>query len=177
VDKSQADWKEKVKAPPMVSFVLDKSYYWNLKTNKGAIKIKLMPKVAPYHVGSTIYLTRMGFYDHVKFHRVITGFMAQGGDPTGTGHGGPGYQYAGEFDPDVKHDKAGIVSMANAGPGTDGSQFFITFTRTPNLNGKHTIFGKVAQGMTTVRRLEKAGTTTGIPTRPLLIKSATISIE
>jgi cyclophilin family peptidyl-prolyl cis-trans isomerase len=177
VDKSQEGWKETVKAPPMVSFALDKSYYWNLKTNKGDIKIKLMPKVAPYHVGSTIYLTRTGFYDNLKFHRVITGFMAQGGDPTGTGRSGPGYQYAGEFDPDVKHDKAGIVSMANAGPGTDGSQFFITFTRTPSLNGKHTIFGEVVKGMTTVRRLEKAGSRQGKPTRRLLIKSATISVE
>jgi cyclophilin family peptidyl-prolyl cis-trans isomerase len=176
-DKSQADWKEKVKAPPMVSFPLDKSYYWILDTNKGEIKIKLMPKVAPFHVGSTIYLTRMGFYDDIKFHRVITGFMAQGGDPTGTGRSGPGYKYAGEFDPEVKHDKAGILSMANAGPGTDGSQFFITFTRTPSLDGKHTIFGEVTNGMTTVRRLEKAGSRGGKPTRPLFIKSATISVE
>ena len=177
VDKSREGWKEEVKAPPMVKFALDKSYYWILDTNKGEIKIKLMPKVAPYHVGSTIYLTRMGFYDDVKFHRVITGFMAQGGDPTGTGRGGPGYKYAGEFDPNVKHDKPGILSMANAGPGTDGSQFFITFTKTPSLNGKHTIFGEVTKGMTTVKRLEKAGSRSGKPARPLFIKSATISVE
>jgi cyclophilin family peptidyl-prolyl cis-trans isomerase len=177
VDKTQPDWKEKVNAPPMVTFALDKSYYWNLKTNKGGIKIKLMPKVAPYHVDSTIYLTRLGFYDDIKFHRVITGFMAQGGDPTGTGRGGPGYQYAGEFDPDVKHDKPGILSMANAGPGTDGSQFFITFTRTSNLDGKHTIFGEVVEGMPTVDRLEKAGSKRGNPKRPLFIERATISVE
>ena len=79
------------------------------------------------HVGSTIYLTHLGFYDGVPFHRVIPGFMAQGGDPTGSGRGGPGYKYAGEFDPKVTHDKPGLLSMANAGPGTDGSQFFITF--------------------------------------------------
>ncbi len=177
VDKSQEGWKEEVKAPPMVKFALDKSYYWILDTNKGEIKIKLMPKVAPYHVGSTIYLTRMGFYDDVKFHRVITGFMAQGGDPTGTGRGGPGYKFADEFSPNLRHDKAGIFSMANSGPNTNGSQFFITFTRTPNLNGKHTIFGEVAKGMTTVRRLEKAGSPQGKPTRPLFIESATISVE
>ncbi len=177
VDKSQEDWKEHVKAPPMVTFALDKTYYWNLKTNKGEIKIRLMPKVAPYHVASTIYLTRMGFYDDVKFHRVIPGFMAQGGDPTGTGRGGPGYRYAGEFDADVTHDKAGKLSMANSGPDTDGSQFFITFSRTSNLDGKHTIFGEVAQGMTTVRRLEKAGSPRGKPTRPLFIESATISVQ
>jgi cyclophilin family peptidyl-prolyl cis-trans isomerase len=177
VDKSQADWKEQVKAPPPASFALDKDYYWNLKTNKGKIKIKFMPKVAPYHVVSTIYLTRMGFYDDTKFHRVITGFMAQGGDPTGTGRGGPGYRYAGEFDPNVTHDKGGILSMANAGPDTDGSQFFITFKRTSNLDGKHTIFGKVVEGMTTVKRLEKAGSRNGKPARPLFIEHATISVE
>jgi cyclophilin family peptidyl-prolyl cis-trans isomerase len=179
VDKSQEGWKETVKAPPMVHFALDKSYYWNLETNKGEIKIKLMPTVAPYHVGSTIYLTRMGFYDDLKFHRVMTGFMAQGGDPTGTGGGGPGYRYAGEFDPDVKHSKAGIVSAANIedNPISDGSQFFITFTRRPSLDGKHTIFGEVVKGMTTVRRLEKAGSRQGRPTRRLFIKSATISVE
>jgi peptidyl-prolyl cis-trans isomerase B (cyclophilin B) len=177
VDKSQADWKEQVKAPPIVSFASNKSYYWNLKTNKGKIKIQFMPKVAPYHVGSTIYLTRMGFYNDTEFHRVITGFMAQGGDPTGTGRGGPGYRYAGEFDPDVKHDKPGILSMANAGPETDGSQFFITFTRTHSLDGKHTIFGEVVEGMPTVDRLEKAGSKRGNPKRPLFIERATISVE
>ena len=178
-DKGQADWKEQVKAPPPISFALDKSYYWNLKTNKGEIKIKLMPKVAPYHVGSTIYLTRLGFYDDTKFHRVITGFMAQGGDPTGTGRGGPGYRYAGEFDPNVRHDKAGILSMANLkdDPSSDGSQFFLTFARTSNLDGKHTIFGKVVEGMTTVKRLEKAGSRNGKPSRPLFIEHATISVE
>lgn len=179
VDKSQGGWKELVKAPPMVQFALDKSYYWNLDTNRGDIKIKLMPKVAPYHVGSTIYLTRMGFYDGTKFHRVVTGILAQGGDPTGTGKGGPGYRYGGEFDPNVKHKKAGIVSAANIedNPASDGSQFFITFTRTPTLDGKHTIFGEVVKGMTTVRRLEKAGSRQGKPTRRLFIESATISVQ
>ena len=177
VDKSQAGWKERVKRPPTVSFSLDKAYFWNLETNKGKIKIKLMPKIAPNHVGSTIYLTRMGFYDDIKFHRVITGFMAQGGDPTGTGRGGPGYRYAGEFDSNVRHDKPGILSMANAGPETDGSQFFITFTRTPCLNDKHTIFGEVVQGMTTVKRLEQAGSRQGKPTKKLVIERATISVQ
>ena len=122
------------------------------------MEIKLFPKVAPMHVTSTIYLTRMGFYDGVVFHRVIQGFMAQGGDPTGTGSGGPGYKYDGEFAPDgPKHDKAGMLSMAHAGPGTDGSQFFITFGPTPHLNNVHTVFGEVVKGMDTLKKLEAVG--------------------
>ena len=152
-------------------------YFWNLETNKGAIKVKLMPDVAPMHVSSTIYLTRLGFYDDTIFHRVIQGFMAQGGDPTGTGRGGPGYKYNGEFDSSVKHDKPGLISMANAGPGTDGSQFFLTFVKTPHLNGKHTIFGRVVEGMDTVKDLEKAGSRSGKTKEKLLIESATISVQ
>ncbi|MBW2495139.1 MAG: peptidylprolyl isomerase, partial [Deltaproteobacteria bacterium] len=150
VDKARRAWKSTLAKPPKVSFTAGKSYFWNLETNKGKIQIKLMPDVAPMHVSSTIYLTRLGFYDDTVFHRVIPGFMAQGGDPTGTGRGGPGYKYDGEFDRTVKHDKAGLLSMANAGPGTDGSQFFLTFVKTPHLNGKHTIFGRVIKGMDTV---------------------------
>jgi cyclophilin family peptidyl-prolyl cis-trans isomerase len=148
---------------------------WNLDTNKGNIKIKLMPDTAPMHVSSTIYLTRLGFYDDVVFHRVIQGFMAQGGDPTGTGRGGPGYKYAGEFDPKVKHDAPGKLSMANAGPRTDGSQFFLTFVATPHLDGKHTIFGEVVEGMGTVKQLEAAGSRGGKPKEKLMIETATIT--
>jgi len=146
-------------------------------TNKGKMKIKLMPDVAPMHVSSTIYLTRLGFYDDTIFHRVIPGFMAQGGDPTGTGRGGPGYKYDGEFDASVKHNKPGILSMANAGPGTDGSQFFLTFVKTPHLNGKHTIFGQVVEGMGTLKELEKFGSRSGKPKEELLLESATISVD
>jgi len=177
VDKAQQDWKSKLAKPPKVSFTAGKSYFWNLETNKGAIKVKLLPDVAPMHVSSTIYLTRLGFYDGTIFHRVIPGFMAQGGDPTGTGRGGPGYKYDGEFDRSVKHDKPGMLSMANAGPGTDGSQFFLTFVKTPHLDGKHTIFGKVVDGMDTVKKLEKAGSRSGKTQEKLLIESATISVE
>jgi cyclophilin family peptidyl-prolyl cis-trans isomerase len=177
VDKTQPNWKLLVEPPPMAQFSLDKSYFWHLETNRGIFKIKLMPEFAPYHVTSTIYLTRLGFYDDVIFHRVITGFMAQGGDPTGTGNMGPGYRYAGEFHDDAKHNKRGIVSMANSGPGTDGSQFFITFAAQPSLNGKHTVFGELVEGKATLARFEKASSTKGKPRQKLYIKHATISVE
>jgi cyclophilin family peptidyl-prolyl cis-trans isomerase len=177
VDKTNRSWKSTLAKPPKVSFTAGKSYFWNLETNKGKIKIKLMPEVAPMHVSSTIYLTRLGFYDDTIFHRVIPKFMAQGGDPTGTGRGGPGYKYDGEFDRTVKHNKPGMLSMANAGPGTDGSQFFLTFVETPHLDGKHTIFGRVVEGMDTVKELEKSGSRSGKTTEQLVIESATIRVE
>jgi cyclophilin family peptidyl-prolyl cis-trans isomerase len=176
VDTSDVRWKQDLTEPPAVEFSAAR-YFWNLKTNKGDIQVQLYPDTAPRHVGSTIYLTRLGFYDGTTFHRVIPGFMAQGGDPTGTGRGGPGYKYAGEFDPSRKHDKPGVLSMANAGPGTDGSQFFLTFVPTPNLNGKHTIFGQVVEGMETVQSLAKFGSRRGKTSEPLLIEKATITVK
>ena len=178
VDKSEENWKVKVPPPlGVVPFNSAKTYYWNLETNRGDLKIKLLPESAPLHVISTIYLTRLGFYDDVKFHRIVTDFMVQGGDPTGTGNGGPGCRYGGEFDPDLSHNKRGVVSMANAGPGTDGSQFFITCGPASRLNGKHTIFGKLVEGKSTLSKLERAGTARGKPKRKVFIKKATITVE
>ena len=177
IDKTRSRWKTRLPKPPKLSFDPDKRYLWALETSQGPIVVKLRPDVAPMHASSTIYLTRLGFYDAILFHRVITGFMAQGGDPLGIGRGGPGYKYAGEFDKNARHDKAGILSMANAGPGTDGSQFFLTFTPTPHLDGKHTVFGEVVEGMGTVRELEKRGSRQGKPSEPLMINDATISVE
>jgi len=177
IDKSKDGWKTRLTKPPQAEFSTDKTYYWVLDTNVGPIKLKLLPGVAPMHVTSTIYLTRLGFYDGVPFHRVINGFMAQGGDPLGRGTGGPGYKYDGEFDASVKHDKPGMLSMANAGPGTDGSQFFITFVPTPHLDGRHTIFGEVVDGMDTVKALEAAGSRSGRPSKDLVIEKATIAVE
>jgi cyclophilin family peptidyl-prolyl cis-trans isomerase len=179
IDKTDDRWKTKLPKPPKVEFDDAKTYYWNLDTNVGNLKIKLFADVAPMHASSTIYLTRLGFYDGVAFHRVITNFMAQGGDPLGNGRGGPGYKYQGEFDPKVKHEKRGILSMANAGPGTDGSQFFITFGPTPALNGRHTVFGEVVEGKGTLDEIEKLGRPRdpAPPSKPLSIESATISVE
>ena len=177
IDSSASNWKTSLPKPPQVEFEDDKTYFWNLETNVGNMKIKLDPEVAPMHVSSTVYLTRLGFYDDVVFHRVITGFMAQGGDPLGRGTGGPGYQYDGEFSPSVRHDRPGLLSMANAGPGTDGSQFFITFVPTPHLDGKHTLFGEVVEGKDTLNTLEAGGSRSGQTTQDLRIQKATIEVE
>ncbi len=178
IDKSKSGWKEHLAKPPKVEkWDKDKKYLWDLKTNQGTIVVELLPKAAPMHVTSTVYLTKLGFYDDVVFHRVITGFMAQGGDPTGTGRGGPGYTYAGEFDPYVKHGKGGLFSMANSGPGTDGSQFFLTFVATPWLDGKHTIFGEVVDGDDVVKKLESKGSKSGGTSERLVIEKATIRVE
>jgi len=177
VDKSKPGWRTKLAKPPVLSFDASKTYVWVLDTNKGQLKITLMPDVAPMHVSSTIYLTRLGFYDGLTFHRVIPGFMAQGGDPIGNGTGGPGYQYAGEFSPKARHDGPGVLSMANAGPDTDGSQFFITFAATPHLDGRHTVFGRVTGNTDALRALEQSGTSNGRTTEKLEITKASISVE
>ena len=177
IDKTDARWKTRLTKPPQQSFDAGSKYFWVLDTNQGQMKIELMPQVAPMHVTSTIYLTQLGFYDGLAFHRVINGFMAQGGDPLGNGTGGPGYKYEGEFDSSVKHDGPGKLSMANAGPGTDGSQFFITFTATPHLDGRHTIFGEVVAGNDTLEALEARGSRSGRPSEPLSIDKATIVVE
>jgi cyclophilin family peptidyl-prolyl cis-trans isomerase len=177
IDRNQADWKTRLPRPPQADFDASKRYFWNIATNVGDIKIQLMPDIAPMHVSSTIYLARLGFYDGVIFHRVITGFMAQGGDPLGQGIGGPGYDYDGEFSNSARHDRPGLLSMANAGPGTDGSQFFLTFVPTPHLDDKHTIFGEVVEGMETVQQLEKGGSSSGRTSAELQMNTTTISLE
>ncbi|HYC76893.1 MAG TPA: peptidylprolyl isomerase [Planctomycetota bacterium] len=178
IDTAKSGWRTKLSKPVAArKFDPKKSYYWILETSKGRLQFKLLPQTAPMHVTSTIYLTEIGFYDDLTFHRVIPGFMAQGGCPLGTGSGNPGYQYDGEFDPKVKHDKPGILSMANAGPGTDGSQFFITFVPTPHLNGKHTVFGELYDGSTTLATLEMYGSSSGKPVERLAIVKATIEVK
>ena len=124
-------------------------------TSKGEIRVALFSGEAPITVANFINLAKRGYYDGLKFHRVIANFMIQGGDPTGTGRGGPGYNFADEFSPTRRHDSAGVLSMANAGPGTNGSQFFITHGPTPHLDGKHSVFGKVASGQEVVNAISE----------------------
>jgi len=177
INKEDKKWKTKLNKPPLLEFTQGKEYFWELETTQGNLTIKLFSDSAPMHVSSTIYLTQLGFYDDLSFHRVIPGFMAQGGDPTGTGGGNPGYRYEGEFEGNRSHDEAGMLSMANAGPGTDGSQFFITFKPTPFLDGKHTIFGKVVSGIdTTLASIEALGSRSGRTTEELRILKATIRV-
>ena len=177
IDTSGDGWKTRLPAPPRLPFDADKNYYWEIETNKGPLKIKLWPHIAPQHVSSTIYLTTLGFYDDLSFHRVIKGFMAQGGCPEGRGTGGPGFQYDGELSPEARHDRPGLLSMANAGPGTDGSQFFLTFLATPWLDGNHTVFGEVVEGKETLTALEVAGSESGDVSEPLGMNTCSISIE
>lgn len=140
-------------APPPLTIDPDASYTATFKTAKGDIVVELFAKQVPNTVNNFVFLARDGFYDNITFHRVIPDFMAQGGDPEGTGRGGPGYQFADEFDQSLRHDKPGILSMANAGPNTNGSQFFITHVPTPHLDGKHSVFGQVTEGMDVVLSL------------------------
>jgi peptidyl-prolyl cis-trans isomerase B (cyclophilin B) len=177
VDKAKADWRTTLTAPTVATFDPAHKYYCRMVTNKGTIRIRFMPDVAPMHVTSFSYLARMGFYDGLSFHRVIKGFMAQGGCPLGNGMGGPGYKFAGEFNPGVKHDRPGLLSMANAGPGTDGSQFFLTFVPTPWLDGKHTLFGEVVEGMDVLKTLESAGSSSGATSESLKMDKVTIEVE
>lgn len=120
------------------------------KTTKGDIHLQLFADEAPVTVGHFVNLVERGYYDGLSFHRVIANFMIQGGDPEGNGRGGPGYKFEDEFVASLRHDSAGILSMANAGPGTNGSQFFITHGPTPHLDGRHTVFGKVVSGQDVV---------------------------
>src|SRR5512137_508726 len=140
---TEKQWKN----PPAMAIDNKKKYQATLHTEKGDIVLELFADKTPMTVNNFVFLSRAGFYDGVIFHRVIENFMVQGGDPTGTGRGGPGYTFKDEFDPSLKHNKPGILSMANAGPGTNGSQFFITHVPTPWLDGKHSIFGQVIGGM------------------------------
>jgi cyclophilin family peptidyl-prolyl cis-trans isomerase len=130
-------------------------------TNKGDFRIELFEARAPRTTANFISLVEKGFYDGVPFHRVIDGFMIQGGCPEGSGRGGPGYTIDDEFHPELRHEGEGVLSMANAGPDTGGSQFFITLADTPWLDGKHAVFGKVVEGMETIREIGKAKTDRG----------------
>jgi peptidyl-prolyl cis-trans isomerase B (cyclophilin B) len=157
--------KQHYSDPPAHTIDAAKKYSAKLETTKGTIVVDLFAKEAPKTVNNFVFLAREGFYDGTVFHRVIENFMVQGGDPTGTGRGGPGYRFEDEFKGNPHKHKVGTLSMANAGPGTNGSQFFITHVKTDWLDGKHTVFGEVRSGQDVVNAV-KAGDT---------LKSVTIS--
>ncbi|MFQ5537196.1 MAG: peptidylprolyl isomerase [Gemmatimonadota bacterium] len=149
-----------------------------IQTNHGTIVAEMFMDLAPRTAGNFIKLAREGYYDGLIFHRVITDFMIQGGDPTGTGRGGPGYTIEDEFAPGLRHDAPGIFSMANAGPNTGGSQFFITLVATPWLDGKHAIFGKVVEGMEVVQKIGLIPTAPGDrPVEDVVMEKVTVNEE
>jgi cyclophilin family peptidyl-prolyl cis-trans isomerase len=161
--------------PPMV-IDPEKQYIATLETEKGDIVIELYADAAPMAVNSFIFLAKNGWFDGVTFHRVIPGFVAQAGDPTGTGYGSPGYAFENEVSAELKYDKAGVVGMANAGPGSNGSQFFITMAPAPNLDGNYTIFGQVISGMDVVNSLTERNPQTD-PSLPPGDKILSVTIE
>ncbi len=186
-----AGWRTRLPAPIQVGFPKDRHVHWILETNRGRMVIRLWHRVAPLHVSNLIYLTRLGFYDGLNFHRVKQGFMAQGGCPNGNGSGMPGYGLPLEVRPDVKHDRRGLLSTARTGrPNTDGSQFFLTFRPTPELdmnaggdpkNLGYTVFGEILEGLETLALLEAVGAPPEVrseaPRQPLLIKRATVELR
>lgn len=132
--------------PPEMQIDPAGSYEAVFRTELGEFRVRLFAREAPVTVNNFVFLARQGYYDNTTFHRVLPGFMAQGGDPTGTGAGGPGYSFDDEFHPDLQFDRPGLLAMANRGPDTNGGQFFITYAPTPHLSGLHTIFGEVIEG-------------------------------
>ena len=149
-------------APPELQIDVSRNYAVSIETNRGTIELELYPQHAPQTVNNFVFLAGQGFYDGVVFHRVIANFMIQGGDPTGTGRGGPGYRFADEcYGNPLKHERC-VISMANAGPNTNGSQFFITHLATPHLDGRHTVFGQVTSGEDIVDAIQQGDTMTSV---------------
>ena len=142
-------------APPPMTIDPKKTYRATIQTDRGDIELELYPQHAPKTVNNFVFLAREGFYDGVTFHRVIDDFVIQGGDPTGTGRGGPGYRFEDEVKGNPLRHETGVISMANAGPNTNGSQFFITHSPQPHLDGRHTVFGKVVSGMDVVNAIRQ----------------------
>ena len=148
--------RQKFSAPPEMGIDPSKRYTAVIDTSMGEMVVSLDPLKAPKTVNNFVFLALHHYYDGIIFHRVIKNFMIQGGDPLGNGTGGPGYRFEDEFHPDLRHGKAGIVSMANAGPNTNGSQFFITSRATPHLDGRHSVFGEVIKGQDVVSAIAAA---------------------
>lgn len=163
-------------SPPEIAIDPAKKYAAVISTDKGEITIELYADKVPNTVNNFVFLARAGYYDGTYFHRVISSFMVQGGDPTGTGSGGPGYRFEDEFDASLRHDQPGVLSMANAGPGTNGSQFFLTHVATPHLDDKHTVFGQIVAGLDVLMSIpEREPSKTDSPY--VTLQSVTISEE
>lgn len=175
IDRTASGWRTKLPPFPEVTFPRGGELLWRLDTNMGVMTLRFLPESAPRHVANFLYLTELGFFDGLEFHRVIPGFMAQGGDPLGNGSGDPGYTFDSEFG-GAHHDKRGTLSMANTGrPRSDGSQFFITFRATSELDGKHTVFGELIEGDDVLGKLEEQGTPgEGRPKTKLTIRAASV---
>jgi peptidyl-prolyl cis-trans isomerase B (cyclophilin B) len=146
---------KKWSAPPAMQIDPEKSYDVTMETDRGTIYLHLSPENAPKTVNNFVFLAREGYYDGLSFHRVISNFMIQGGDPEGSGRGGPGYKFEDEIQGNRLEHETGVISMANAGANTNGSQFFITHSPQPHLNGKHTVFGKVTAGQDVVNAIRQ----------------------
>ena len=148
--------------PPAMQIDIDKTYLIKMETSRGTLELELYPQYAPITVNNFVFLTEQGFYDGVSFHRVIDNFVIQGGDPTGTGRGGPGYRFEDELVGNPLKHETGVISMANAGPNTNGSQFFITHAPQPHLDGKHTVFGKVVGGQDVIYEIQTGDEMTAV---------------
>jgi peptidyl-prolyl cis-trans isomerase B (cyclophilin B) len=147
--------KKQWDTPPAMQIDSQKIYQITIETNRGNMELDLYPEYAPKTVNNFVFLAQEGFYDGVTFHRVISDFMIQGGDPTGTGSGGPGYKFEDEVAENPLRHETGVISMANAGPNTNGSQFFITHSPQPHLDGKHTVFGKLVNGQEILNAIQQ----------------------
>ncbi len=158
---SAAQWDN----PPALQIDPAKTYLVTIETARGSIELELYPQYAPKTVNNFVFLTQEGFYDGIKFHRVIDSFMVQGGDPTGSGRGGPGYRFEDEFAGNTLRHDIGSISMANAGPNTNGSQFFITHAPQSHLDNKHTVFGKVVAGQDVVNAIRQGDEMTAVTVR------------
>jgi peptidyl-prolyl cis-trans isomerase B (cyclophilin B) len=172
--KSAKEEKPMFDEPPRMRIDPKNDYRATMKTSCGTVQLELFARETPVTVNSFVFLAREGFFDGLTFHRIIPGFMAQGGDPQGDGTGGPGYQFEDEIVEDLTFDKPGLLAMANSGEDTNGSQFFITTSEPSHLNGLHTIFGRVTKGMDVVREIEALGTPDGIPQEQVYIEKVTI---
>lgn len=174
IDREQAQWKRRLPIFPTVTYRSDRELRAAVKTGQGLVTIRLRPDMAPRHVTNFVYLSRLGFYENVPFQFIVPGRRVQWGCPVGDGRGNPGYSFAGEGKRGLRHDKPGLLSMATAGPNTDGCILFITLCPMPWMDGKHTVFGEVIAGMDVVTAIGDIGSKLGVPRQTILISDIDI---